>query len=57
MVERTIDVNEAITEEQLKDLVSKQFTVIKYRKQVTTGQIQEIFKKHISKYVQKINTK
>lgn len=57
MVERTIDVNESITEEQLKNLVSKQFTIIKYKKQVTTGQIQEIFKKHISKYVQKINTK
>lgn len=57
MVERTIDVNQSITEEQLKNLVSKQFTIIKYKKQVTTGQIQEIFKKHISKYVQKINSK
>lgn len=57
MVEKTIDVNEAITEEQLKNLVSKQFTIIKYKKQVSTGQIQEIFKKYISKYVQKITVK
>lgn len=57
MVERTIDVNESITEEQLKNLVSKQFTIIKYKRQVTTKQIQDIFKKHISKYMQKITTK
>ena len=55
MVERTIDVNESITEEQLKNLVSKQFTIIKYKKQVTNKQIQEIFKKYISKYIQKIS--
>ncbi len=55
MVERTIDVNESLTEEQLKNLVSKQYTIIKYKKQVTTKQIQEIFKKYISKYVQKIS--
>lgn len=55
MVEKTIDVNESLTEEQLKDLVSKQYTIIKYRKQVTGQQIQEIFKKHISKYIQKIS--
>lgn len=57
MVEKTIDVNESITEEQLKDLVSKQYTVIKYKNQITTSQIQDIFKKHISKYIKKINTK
>lgn len=56
MVERTIDVNQNITEEQLKNLVSKQFTIIKYKKQVTTEQIQDIFRKYISRYVKKINT-
>lgn len=55
IVERTIDVDESISEEQLKNLVSKQYTIIKYKKQVTTKQIQEIFKKYISKYVQQIN--
>ena len=55
MVERTIDVNETISEEQLKDIVSKQYTIIKYKKQITNKQIQEIFRKHISKYIQKIS--
>lgn len=55
MVERTLDVHEGLTEEQLKNLVSKQYTTIKYKRQVTNKQLQEIFKKYISKYVQKIS--
>ena len=57
MVERTIDVNDQLTEEQLKNLVSKQYTIIKYKKQITNKEIQDIFKKHISRYVRKINEK
>ena len=51
IVEKIIDVNEAISEEQLKNLVSKQYIVVKYKKQVTNKQIQDLFKKSISKYV------
>ena len=54
MVEKTIDVDNHLTEEQLKNLVSKQFTIIKYKKHVSNKEIQDIFKKHITKYVQKI---
>lgn len=55
VVEKTIDVNENLTEEQLKDLVSKQYKIYKYRRTTSNKEIQEIFKKHISKYVQKID--
>ncbi len=55
VVERTIDVNENLTEEQLKNLVSKQYRIVKYRRTTSNKEIQEIFKKHIAKYVQKIN--
>lgn len=55
IVEKTIDVNESLTEEQLKNLVSKQYKIIKYRKQTSNKEIQEIFKKYISKYVLKIS--
>lgn len=57
IVDRVIDVDEQISEEQLKNLVSKQYTVVKYKRQVSNKEIQEIFKKHIGKYVQKINMK
>ncbi len=55
MVERTIDVNEGVTEEQLKNLVSKQYKIIKYKRQASNKEVQEIFKKYISKYVLKIS--
>lgn len=55
MVERTIDVNDQLTEEQLKNLVSKQYKIIKYRNTTSNKEIQDIFKKYISKYIQKIS--
>lgn len=55
MVERTIDVNEGLTEDQLKNLVSKQYKVIKYKRQASNKEVQEIFKKYISKYVLKVS--
>ena len=57
VVERTIDVNQDITEEQLKNLVARQFNVIKYKKQVSNKEIQDIFRRYISKYVQQISEK
>lgn len=56
MVEKTIDVSSQLTEEQLKDIVARQYKIIKYKKQTTNKEIQEIFRKHITKYVQKINS-
>lgn len=55
VIEKTIDVNKNITEEQLKNLIARQFNIIKYKKTTSNEGIQEIFKKHIGKYVQKIN--
>lgn len=54
MVEKTLDVNENLTEEQLKNVVSKQYKIIKYKHQATNKEVQEIFKKYISKYVEKV---
>lgn len=55
MIEKTIDMNDQLTEQQLKDLVARQYKIIKYKKQTSNKEIQEVFKKHITKYVQKIN--
>ena len=57
MVERTLDVNDSLTEEQLKNLVARQYQVIKVKRQTTNKEIQDIFKKYISKYVLQINDK
>lgn len=55
MVEKVIDMNEKLSEDQLKDIVAKQYKITKYKNQATAKEIQEIFKKYITKYVQKIN--
>lgn len=54
VVEKLIDINQEISEEKLQDIVSKQFTVIKYRNVVTDRKIQKIFKDSIEKYMKKI---
>lgn len=56
MIEKTLDVSDQLTEDQLKNIVARQYKIIKYKKQTTNKEIQEIFKKYIAKYVQKINS-
>ena len=54
MVKQVIDINDQITEEQLKDIVEKQFTVIKYRNVVSDKNIKKIFRENIDKYLNRI---
>ncbi len=53
-VEKIIDLNAGISEEQLANLVARQFTVIKYRNVVTDRKIQRIYRDAIDKYLKKI---
>ena len=45
----------SVSEKQLKDLVARQYTVVKYKKSLSNKEIQEIFKRHINKYMEKIS--
>lgn len=51
MVSKVVDLNEELTEEQLKNIVGKQFTVIKYKNVVSDKNIRKIFKDNIDKYL------
>ena len=55
VVEKIIDINEGISEEQLSNLVARQFTVIKYRNVVTDRKIQKLYREAIDKYLKKIS--
>lgn len=55
MVNQVMKVNGSISEEQLKDIVSKQYTIIKYKNITSDKEIRNIFKTHIDKYVEKVN--
>ena len=54
-VEKIIDLNAGISEEQLANLVARQFTVIKYRNVVTDRKIQRIYRDAIDKYLKKVS--
>ena len=55
MIEKLINYNDEIDEEKLKDIVSKQFTVIKYKTVVNEKEIEKIFKKYMDKYLEDID--
>lgn len=50
MLDKIMDCDEDITEEQLQQLVAEKYEVIKYKKMAVLQDIQKIFKKHIDKY-------
>ena len=54
IVEKIIDINEGISQEQIANLVARQFTIIKYRNVVTDRKIQKIYRNAIDKYLDKI---
>ena len=56
VVEKIIDINEGISEEQLKNLVARQYTIIKYRNVVTDKKIQKLYRDAIDKYLKKVSS-
>ena len=55
MIEKVMRLDETIDEEKLKELVGKQFSIIKYKTVVNEKQIEKIFRKHLDKYLKVIN--
>ena len=57
MLDKMFDIDEDITEEQLKQLVAEKYEIIKYKKMAVLQDIQKIFKKHIEKYEEMVQAK
>ena len=53
MINKMLDMNTELTENQLKQMVANRYEVIKYKKMEVIQEIQKIFKTHIDKYIQK----
>ncbi|MGN1327057.1 MAG: hypothetical protein ACI4VQ_03090, partial [Clostridia bacterium] len=56
MLEKVITMNNDISEKELQDIVGEKFAIIKYKNQASLQEIQQIFSKHIDKYLSKINS-
>ena len=54
MINQVMKVNNNISEEQLKDIVGQQFTIVKYKNVTSDKEIRKIFKDHIDKYLESV---
>lgn len=55
VIQKIIDINATLTEEELKNMVGEQFAIVRYRDNVTMTAISKVYRKHIDKYFNKIN--
>lgn len=55
VIEKLIDIDATISEEQLKNIVAKQYKVIKYKQVTSIKRIEELFNKKIDKYLKRVN--
>jgi len=53
---KVVNLNPNISEEELKDLIGEQVVVIKYKNKISTNEINKIIKKSINNYVDKIES-
>lgn len=54
MVEKMMDLNENLSEEQLKEIISNQFSQIKFKRIASEKEIQDKFRVSIDKYLDKV---
>lgn len=57
MLDKMLDLDEEITEEQLQQMVAEKYEVIKYKKMAVLQDIQKIFKKYINQYEEMVEMK
>ncbi len=57
MLDKMLDLDEEITEEQLQQMVAEKYEVIKYKKMAVLQDIQKIFKKNIEQYEEMVEAK
>lgn len=54
MLDKIMDVDTSLTEEEIKDMIANKYAIIKYKKMATIQEIQKIFSDHIDKYLEKV---
>lgn len=54
LIDKLLDMDIELTDEQLKELVANKYETIKYKKIEAIEEIQKIFRKHIDKYVKNV---
>ena len=57
MIDKMLEINENLSEEQIKNLIAAKYEVIKYKKLAVIQEIQKIFRDHIKSYMKKIGNR
>ncbi len=55
VIQKIIDLNASLSEEELKSMVGEQYTLVKYRNNATMDGISAVYRKNIDKYMDKIS--
>ena len=56
MIEKVITIDSSIDEKKIKEIIDKQYSIIKYKTVVNEKQIEELYKKYMDKYLEDIRT-
>ena len=54
MIDKMLEINENLSEEQIKNLIAAKYEVVKYKKLAVIQEIQKIFRDHIKSYMKRI---
>ena len=54
VIQKIIDLNASLSEEEIKDMIGEQYTIVKYKNNATIDGISKVYDKHIDKYMNKI---
>ena len=57
MIDKMLEINENLSEEQIKNLIAAKYEVVKYKKLAVIQEIQKIFKEHIKSYMKSIGNR
>lgn len=55
VIQKIIDLNASLTEEEIKDLVGEQYAIVRYKNGVSMENITKTYRKHIDKYMNKVS--
>ena len=56
LMEQIVSLNPDLTKEQIQQMIGEKYAAIQYRNMATIAGIQKIFRKHIDKYLEKLNS-
>ena len=57
IIDKMLEINENLSEEQIKNLIAAKYEVIKYKKLAVIQEIQKIFREHIKSYMKRIGNR